>query len=241
MSTETKFTAIAALAAKAPLVPFAYVPKALRDTDVEVAIHACGVCHTDLHQVNNDWNMSTYPIVPGHEIIGTIVKVGSAVTEVKLGQRVGVPLQISQCNECPSCLAGESQLCKKQTWVYGYPTGDAIQPISFGGFASHLRVDQHWAFPIPEELSDAGAAPLLCAGATMWSPFVHHKITSKHRVGIIGVGGLGHLGVQFAVKHGCHTTGISTSANKKDEILAFGTLDLHYYHYPFISLISLPI
>jgi uncharacterized zinc-type alcohol dehydrogenase-like protein len=248
MSTETKITAIAALAAKTPLVPFAYVPKALRDTDVEVAIHACGVCHTDLHFVNNDWyiitqhtymaclyvfaisltiiisnrGMSTYPLVPGHEIVGTVVKVGPAVTEVKLGQRVGVPLQISQCGTCTQCLAGESQLCKKQVWVYGYPTGDSVQPVHHGGFASHLRVDQHWAFPIPDALSDAAAAPLLCAGATMWSPFVRYNINAKHRVGIIGVGGLGHLGVQFAVKHGCRTTGISTSSDKKREVLAYG-------------------
>jgi len=136
--------------------------------------------------------------------------------------RVGVAPQISSCKACKDCLRGETQLCKKQQQAYGTPTGDASRPFSFGGFSSHIRVHEHWAFPIPDNLSAVGAAPLLCAGITVWSPLVHHKITAQHRVGIVGLGGLGHLAIKFASHFSCSVTGISTSANKKDEALAFG-------------------
>jgi uncharacterized zinc-type alcohol dehydrogenase-like protein len=204
--------------------PWTYQPIALKDDEVEVAIECCGVCHSDLHQQHNDWKVANFPLVCGHEIIGEIINVGSKVTDpsLKIGQRVGVGPQTGACGNCRECNRGEEQQCFKKIKSYNTPTGDAHQPYTFGGFAEHIRVRAAWAFPIPAELPSEQAAPLLCAGVTTWTPFMHYKVQKGAKVGIIGVGGLGHVGLQFAVKLGYDVTAISSSADKQADAKKMG-------------------
>jgi len=218
--TSAPFKAFAALQKGGQLVPFEYVPRALGDHDVEVKITHCGICASDLHQVEDGWKMSQYPIVPGHEIIGNVSAVGKAVHEFKIGQRVGVGTMVSSCWTCKKCQRGDQQQCPKGVWTYNkrYEDGN----LAFGGYASHIRLEAKWVFEIPEALSSAGAAPLLCAGITTFEPFLLHNITAKHRVGVVGLGGLGHLGVKWAVALGCHTTVVSHSESKRDEAKKLG-------------------
>lgn len=209
----TLINAYAAPAAGKPLEPFSYEPRPLRSRDVEVAISHCGICHSDLHLVNNDWHMSRYPLVPGHEIIGTISEVGSAVTQLKVGQRVGIGWQADSCEECEWCARGEEQLCARAapTCVAGH-----------GGFAQRIRVNGRFAIPVPDALDSENAAPLLCAGVTVYSPLSELRPGPQSRVGIVGVGGLGHLALQFARTFGCEVTAFSTSADKEAEARAMG-------------------
>jgi len=222
---ERKVRAFAAYSQGGEIKDFEYTPLPLGPNDVEISIQACGVCHTDLHGVHNDWKMSTYPLVPGHEIIGQIIAVGDDVKTLKVGQRVGVGPQVGSCRSCKQCRRGEPQLCTGpcgMIQVYGSPTGNPTQPHTHGGFARSIRTPAAWTFAIPDALPTNSAAPLLCAGITTWGPFVHNKVTKDKRVGIIGMGGLGHLAVQFAVALGCHTTVISTSSDKMAEAKKFG-------------------
>lgn len=209
----TLINAYAAPAAGKPLEPFSYEPRPLRSRDVEVAISHCGICHSDLHLVNNDWRMSRYPLVPGHEITGTLTEVGSAVTQLKVGQRVGIGWQADSCEECEWCARGEEQLCERAapTCVAGY-----------GGFAQRIRVNGRFAIPVPDALDSENAAPLLCAGVTVYSPLSELRPGPQSRVGIVGVGGLGHLALQFARTFGCEVTAFSTSADKEAEARAMG-------------------
>jgi len=220
-----KVSAFAAYAKGGEIKDFEYTPLPLGPNDVEISIQACGVCHTDLHNVHDDWHCSSYPLVPGHEIIGQIIAVGDEVKSLRIGQRVGVGPQVGSCKMCKQCLRGELQLCNGpggMIQVYGTPTGNPVQPYTYGGFARSIRTPAAWTFPIPESLPTNSAAPLLCAGITTWAPFVHNKITKEKKVGIIGMGGLGHLAVQWAVALGCHTTVISTSADKAPEAKKYG-------------------
>jgi len=222
---ERKVTAFAAYAKGGEIKDFEYTPMPMGRNDVEISIAACGVCHTDLHSVHNDWHMSFYPLVPGHEIIGQITAIGEDVKSLQIGQRVGVGPQVGSCRTCKQCVRGEPQLCTGpggMVQVYGTPTGNPIQPHTYGGFSRSIRAPAEWTFPIPEALPTNSAAPLLCAGITTWGPFAHNKITKDKKVGIIGMGGLGHVAVQFAVALGCHTTVISTSMDKMAEAKKFG-------------------
>lgn len=209
-------------AAKAPVQDWTYSAIPLGPNDVEIKIECCGVCHSDLHQAHNDWGAANYPLVPGHEIIGNITAVGSEVKDLKVGDRVGVSPQASNCKECDQCKRGQEQLCAKMKGNYGSPTGDPIQPYTCGGFAEYTRISADWAFKIPDALPSIQAAPLLCAGLTTWMPFVTHKIKAGDKVGIIGIGGLGHIALQWASKLGCHVTAISSSADKAEEAKKFG-------------------
>lgn len=205
--------AYAASAPSMPLEPFDYSPSKLKDNDVEIAIECCGLCHSDLHVIDDDWKISKYPIVPGHEIIGRILRKGSNVQELEIGQRVGVGWQCGACLSCEFCIQGDETVChaKVRTCVDGY-----------GGFADKILIDAHFAYPIPESLTSEAAAPLLCAGITVYSPFKLYNVQAPQSVAIIGIGGLGHLALQIARAFGCNVTAISTSPDKEPEARKFG-------------------
>jgi uncharacterized zinc-type alcohol dehydrogenase-like protein len=205
--------AYAAAGAGQPLAPFAYEPKPLGRWDVEVAIGHCGICHSDLHLIDNDWGVSTYPLVPGHEIVGRVAARGQAVTHLEDGQRVGIGWQRGACLACPECLAGRDNLC---------PAHRATCVGAFGGFADGIRVDGRFAFPLPQALPSEQAAPLLCGGVTVFAPFKVFGVTPRMRVAVIGIGGLGHLALQYARAFGCEVTAISSSPDKEAEALALG-------------------
>ncbi|RME20079.1 MAG: NAD(P)-dependent alcohol dehydrogenase [Candidatus Zixiibacteriota bacterium] len=203
----------AAMTEKARLEAFSYEPSELGPFDIDVEITHCGICHSDLHLVNNDWGISTYPLVPGHEIIGTVTAAGPMVTHLAVGQRVGIGWQRSACLQCETCLAGEENLCAKS---------EATCVGHYGGFATAIRTDSRFAFAIPEALDSENAAPLLCAGVTVFTPLKHFNVRPMMRVGVIGIGGLGHLAVQFARAFGCEVTAFSSSPDKEAEAKALG-------------------
>lgn len=208
--------AFAAHGARQPLVPYRFAPKALGALDVELAVTHCGICHSDLHLVNDDWGISSYPLVPGHEVVGEITRVGSGVPAERMGQRVGVGWLAGACFACEQCLSGNENLCAQ--WQ---PTCVGRE----GGYATHLRVDSRLAFPIPDGLSSAEAAPLLCGGATVFAPLVRHGVGAATRLGVIGVGGLGHLALQYGRAMGAHVTAFSTSSDKEADARRFGADD----------------
>lgn len=208
-----KINAFAAKAPKMRLDPFSYAPAELRPQDVEVKITHCGICHSDLHLIDNDWGISQYPLVPGHEIIGTIVATGADVAHLVNGQRVGIGWQRGSCLHCELCVRGEENLCAHHV---------ATCVGHHGGFAESIRVDSRFAFPIPDALTSENAAPLLCAGATVYSPFRRHGVRPDMRVGVIGIGGLGHLALQFANALGCEVTAFSSTPDKEQEARSFG-------------------
>ncbi len=206
------FSAFAALAAKQGLVPFEYEPSPLRPQDVEIVISHCGLCHSDVHLIDNDWSTSVYPLVPGHEIVGTVAAVGNDCP-LRVGERVGVGWQRSACLQCEQCRAGEEQLC---------PYQEATCVRHMGGFAGRIRIDGHFAFPLPPALDSASAAPLLCAGVTVFAPLRRWKVRAGARVGVIGIGGLGHLALRFLRAMGCEATAFTSSSDKHQAALELG-------------------
>lgn len=208
-----KINAFAAPKPGATLIPYQYEAAPLGPQDIEISISHCGICHSDVHLIDNDWSVSDYPMVPGHEVIGTVAQLGSAVTALEVGQRVGVGWQASSCLQCEWCLSGQEQLCRenKATCV-GRP----------GGFGEAIRVDHRFAFPIPEALESENAAPLLCGGITVYSPLRLYNVKPHHKVGVIGIGGLGHLAIQFASAYGCEVTAFSTTPDKEAAVRALG-------------------
>lgn len=203
----------AATKPKQQLEAYSYEGAPLGPHDIEVKITHCGICHSDIHLIDNDWGSSTYPLVPGHEIVGVITETGSQVKNFKKGQRVGIGWQRSSCMECEWCGQGEENLCIKQ---------EATCVGHQGGFADKIRADSRFAFAIPDALASEYAAPLLCGGATVFSPLISHSINPTHKVGVIGIGGLGHLALQFANAFGCEVTAISSTPDKKEEALSLG-------------------
>lgn len=207
--------AYAATAAGRPLEPYEFVPGALAPMEVEIAVTHCGMCHTDLHLVQNDFGITPFPIVPGHEVVGTVARVGSAVTALRVGQRAGVGWLAGADFTCRQCLVGLDNMCASS------------QPTCVGragGYADRLRADARLAFPIPDGLASEHAAPLLCAGVTVFAPLLRH-VRAIDRIGIIGVGGLGHLAIQYARAMGCHVTAFSTSPDKEAEARRLGAHD----------------
>lgn len=204
---------LAAYAAGAELVSFKYDPGALRAQEVEIRISHCGVCHSDLHLIANDWGTSQYPFIPGHEIIGTISAVGVGVRKLEVGQRVGVGWQSNSCGLCEWCTQGMENLC---------PTAEATCIHRNGGFADAVRVNARFAIPIPEGMASESAAPLLCGGITVYSPMRSHGVNPSSRVGVVGIGGLGHMALQFARVFGAQVTAFSSSAGKEEEARALG-------------------
>ncbi len=197
----------------APLEPYLYDSPSVGPWDIEVEISHCGICHSDLHLIQNDWGNAEYPLVPGHEIIGIVKQKGNLVTELEIGQRVGIGWQRSSCGHCEWCHEGKENLCFAQ---------EATCVGHFGGFAKSIVTDSRLAFPIPDALSSENAAPLLCGGATVFSPLLEHKVNGTTRVGVIGIGGLGHLALQFARAFGCEVFAFSSSPEKEAEAKAFG-------------------
>jgi len=204
---------LAVHAAGAHLLPYKYDPGALKADEVEVKISHCGVCHSDVHLIDNDWGISRYPFIPGHEIVGAVTAVGSSVANLKVGQRVGIGWQSDSCGVCEWCRKGEEHLCAK------------AQPTCVGrngGYADAIRVNWRFAIPVPEPLASENVAPLLCGGITVYAPIRNHGVRPSSRVGIIGIGGLGHMGLQFAKAFGAEVTAFSTSKGKESEARALG-------------------
>lgn len=205
--------AYAALSAKEKLVPFSYDNSELSDNEVHIKISHCGICHSDIHLIDNDWQTNFYPLVPGHEIVGEIIHKGNKVKNLNIGQRVGVGWQCGSCYECNYCITGQEQLCNhNQATAVGH----------YGGFANHIRSDARFAVPIPNELPSEQAAPLLCGGVTVYSPLRNYDIKPNMRVAVVGIGGLGHMAIKFYRAYGLEVTAISHSENKKEEALEFG-------------------
>lgn len=205
--------AYAAMGAGAALEPFQYTPNELGPMAAEIAVSHCGICHSDVHLIDNDWGMSSYPLVPGHEIVGVIASVGSAVRHLRTGQRVGVGWLAGSCMRCEQCVAGNENLCRQTE-----PTCVGRH----GGYASSVIVDARFALALPDALKSELAAPLLCAGITVFAPLKRQPLKEKARVGIVGLGGLGHLAVQFAKAMGYQVTVISTSSHKQDDARVLG-------------------
>ncbi|MEB1611110.1 NAD(P)-dependent alcohol dehydrogenase [Xanthomonas campestris pv. campestris] len=212
----------AAYSTDTPLAPYAFERRALRPDDVALEILYCGVCHSDLHTARNDWGMSYYPIVPGHEIVGRVIEVGAQVSRYKVGDHVAVGCMVDSCRECDQCRKGDEQLCRQ--WpIYTYSGHDRIsgEPTQ-GGYAKHLVVSDAFCLRVPEGLDLARAAPLLCAGITCYSPLRTWGVGPGSRVGVVGLGGLGHMAVKLAVGLGADVTVLSRSANKQADALALG-------------------
>ncbi len=209
--------AFSAATATSPLASSVIVRRDPTETDVQIDILFCGVCHSDLHQARNEWSgfmPTVYPCVPGHEIVGRVTKVGSAVTKFKAGDIAAVGCMVDSDGTCPDCKEGFEQFCPNVTLTYNFPdkhTGG----VTYGGYSDSVVVDERFALKVPSNLDLAGAAPLLCAGITTYSPLHHWGVTKGKKVGIVGLGGLGHMGVKFAHALGAHVVLFTTSPNKK--------------------------
>jgi alcohol dehydrogenase (NADP+) len=214
--------AYAALAAKEKLIPFNITRRHPRPNDVLVEIKYCGVCHTDIHFVRNDFGMSTFPLVPGHEIVGIVKEVGDKVTKHKVGDAVGIGCLVDSCRECENCKEDLEQYCLNgPSFTYFSPEkhGDGIIP---GGYSDQIVVDEDFVLKVADHLPLEKVAPLLCAGITTYSPLHRWKISKGQKVAIVGLGGLGHMGVKFAVAMGAEVTVLSTSPNKKADAEKLG-------------------
>ena len=209
----SEFRGLAAHAAGAHLLKYKYDPGELGQDEVEVRISHCGVCYSDVHLIDNDWGLSKYPFIPGHEIVGHVTATGSAVRDRKVGDRVGIGWQANSCGYCEWCRRGEEHLC-----ALSQPTCVGRN----GGYADYIRVNWKFAVCVPEKLESENVAPLLCGGITVYSPLRNHGVRPSSRVGVIGVGGLGHLALQFARAFGAEVTAFSTSKDKEAETLRLG-------------------
>jgi alcohol dehydrogenase (NADP+) len=192
--------------------------------DVQIEILFCGICHSDLHQVRNEWSgvmPTAYPCVPGHEIVGRVTKVGSAVKGFKAGDLAAVGCMVDSDRTCPECQAGQEQFCPNFTLTYNFPDKH-LGGVTYGGYSESVVVDEHFVLHVPDGLDLAGTAPLLCAGITTYSPMHHWGVTKGKKVGVVGLGGLGHMGVKFAHALGAHTVAFTTSPGKKDDALRLG-------------------
>jgi len=195
------------------LEPFAYDPGVLKDEEVEIKVDYCGICHSDLSMLKNDWGNSQYPLVPGHEVVGTVAAVGERVTTVKIGQQVGLGWYSHSCLHCEWCMSGNQNLCQ---------TAEQTIVGRFGGFADKVRAHQEWVIPLPAGLDPAKAGPLFCGGITVFNPIVQFDVKPTDRVGVIGIGGLGHMALKFLQAWGCDVTAFSTNPDKEAEVLELG-------------------
>ncbi|HYN86226.1 MAG TPA: NAD(P)-dependent alcohol dehydrogenase [Pyrinomonadaceae bacterium] len=221
----TKTSAYAARNAAAPLAPFSFDRRAVGPHDVHIDILFCGVCHSDIHQVRNEWGDSSYPMVPGHEIVGRVRAVGPEVTRFEEGDTAGVGCFVDSCRECRNCLRGEEQYCTRHlAATYNGTEMDERTP-TYGGYSTQIVVDENYALKIPEGLPLPNAAPLLCAGITTYSPLRRFKVGAGQRVGVVGLGGLGHMGVKLAASMGAEVTVFSTSPSKERDARALGAHD----------------
>ena len=206
----------------APLKPFDFQRRALEPTDVALDILYCGICHSDVHMVHNDWGRSQYPLVPGHEIIGVVTAIGNEVTAYAVGDSVGVGCMVDACRTCHACEQDLAQFCRDVVMTYGSPDPKLPEHITQGGYSSAIVVDQDFVLRIPEGISLPHAAPLLCAGITTYSPLKHWQVQPGHKVGIIGLGGLGHMAIQITKAMGAHVVAITASESKKSSAFSLG-------------------
>ena len=226
MPTQTN--AYAATAADAPMAPFSFERRDPLASDVAIDILYCGVCHSDLHTAKGEWAGTLYPCVPGHEIVGRVVAVGDAVTKFKVGDIAGVGCMVGSCGHCPSCNDGEEQYCETTGFVGTYNGPDAVMGgHTFGGYSDHIVVDEGFVLKVTHDEADlAAVAPLLCAGITTYSPLHHWKVGPGQKVGIVGLGGLGHMGVKIAAAMGAEVYVFSTSPGKREDAKRLGATDL---------------
>jgi uncharacterized zinc-type alcohol dehydrogenase-like protein len=218
----------AAQSAETPFAPFSFDRRDPGPQDVVIDILYCGVCHSDLHTARGEWGGTLYPCVPGHEIVGRVSRVGDAVTKFKAGDLAGVGCMVGSCGHCPSCAEGEEQYCETTGMVGTYNGRDEVLGgHTFGGYSDHIVVDEGFVLKISHDEADlAAAAPLLCAGITTYSPLRHWKVGPGQKVGIVGLGGLGHMGVKIAAALGAHVVVFTTSPDKRDDALRLGAHDV---------------
>ncbi len=212
----------AATSATTPLAPFSFERRTPGERDVRIEILYCGICHSDVHTVRNEWQGTTYPCVPGHEIVGRVLEVGTKVTTFKEGDIAGVGCLVDSCRTCGSCEEHLEQFCDEGA-VFTYNSADKHSGgTTFGGYSESIVVDEAFVLRIPENLDLAGTAPLLCAGITTYSPMRHHQVTRGKKVGIVGLGGLGHMGVKLAKAFGAHVVVFTTSPDKVEDARRLG-------------------
>jgi len=219
-----KAKAYAAASATSPLTSAGINRREPTEHDVQIEILFCGICHSDLHQVRDEWNEfmpTVYPCTPGHEIVGRVTRVGAAVKKFKAGDLAAVGCMVDSDGTCPECKAGFEQCCPNVTLTYNFPDKH-LGGVTYGGYSESIVVDQRFVLRVPANLSLAGVAPLLCAGITTYSPLRHWGVTTGKKVGVVGLGGLGHMGVKIAHAFGAHVVVFTTSASKKDDARRLG-------------------
>lgn len=218
----TKVLGYAAQSATAALAPFNFDRRATREDDVEIEVLYCGVCHSDLHTARNDWHDTVYPSVPGHEIIGKVLSVGSKISRFKVGEYVGVGCMVDSCQHCQPCHQGHEQYCEEFPTLTYNARDRRDKTLTYGGYSEKIVVSEKFVLRMPEGLDLAGAAPLLCAGITTWSPLRHWKVDSNSKVAVIGLGGLGHMALKLAKALGAEVTLFTRSAGKEDDARRLG-------------------
>lgn len=205
-----------------PLAPFSFTRREPGATEIAVEILYCGVCHSDLHMARNEWGQSIYPLVPGHEIVGRVTAAGSAVTKFKAGEIAAIGVIVDSCRQCAPCKRGEEHFCQEGVTLT-YASKDRVDgSITMGGYSNNYVVDERFAHTVPANLDLAGVAPLLCAGITTYSPLRHWKVGPGMKVGLVGLGGLGHMALKFAHSFGAHVVQFTTSLRKKEDALRLG-------------------
>jgi uncharacterized zinc-type alcohol dehydrogenase-like protein len=220
---QYKTKAYAATSAESPLAPTIIPRRDPGEDDVQIEILFCGICHSDLHQVRNEWSEmpTVYPCVPGHEIVGRVTKVGAKVTKFKPGDLAAIGCLVDSDGNCPDCKAGLEQFCPHMTLTYNSPDA-RLGGVTYGGHSESIVVKEHFVLHVPFNLNLAGVAPLLCAGITTYSPMRHWGVSKGKKVGVVGLGGLGHMAVKFAHALGAHVVVFTTSPNKKQDALSLG-------------------
>ena len=217
----------AARTAKSRLAPFTFSRRDVGRQDVLIAIRYCGICHSDVHQARDEWGGSIFPMVPGHEIVGVVEQVGSSVKQFKVGQMVGVGCFVDSCRTCPQCKKGQEQYCEGHlAFTYNGKERDGVTP-TYGGYSSKVVVDQRYVLRIPKQLRPEEAAPLLCAGITTYSPLHHWGVGKKHRLAVVGLGGLGHMAVKIGNALGAHVTVLSHSDKKRRDAKRLGAKEFY--------------
>jgi len=212
----------AAHSASESLVPFKFDRRDVGPDDVLIDIKFCGICHSDIHQARNEWGNSLYPMVPGHEIVGVVTQVGANVTKLKAGDYAGVGCMVNSCKECHSCTAGEEQYCDRQQIVFTYNSKEKDGSLTFGGYSNQIVVNHEFVLSVSSKLNPAAVAPLLCAGITTYSPLKQWNVGPGKKVGVVGLGGLGHMALKFSNAFGAETVQFTTSPSKIADAKALG-------------------